>query len=147
MVLHLLAVPAGADPEEDPAAREVVEARDLLRADDGVALDHQADSGPDEDSLGYGRHLCERHEWVVGMAVVVRKVAAAGIRSLPAGGDVRVLGEQEALEAVLLRQPPELGGRDRVVRREHRQADLHLAPLRLPPEVVSTPQRRTYCAG
>ena len=58
VVLHLLLVPAGADPEQEAAAGEAVEARDLLRGHDRVALDDQADPGADQQALGGGRGGC-----------------------------------------------------------------------------------------
>ena len=47
VVLHLLAVPTRADAEQEAPARQPVDARDLLRRDDRVALDHEADAGRD----------------------------------------------------------------------------------------------------
>src|SRR5262249_53413048 len=40
VILHLFGVPSAAYPEDDSAAGEEVERRDLLRQDDGVSLDH-----------------------------------------------------------------------------------------------------------
>jgi len=44
--LELLAEPAHADTEVDPAARQPIDGRDLLRRVDGVPLRHEADPVP-----------------------------------------------------------------------------------------------------
>src|SRR4051794_18905501 len=54
VILHLLDVPAGSHAEEEPAAREAIERGDLLRGDDRVALDDEADAGREEYALGGG---------------------------------------------------------------------------------------------
>ena len=145
MVAHLLAVPAGSDAELEPSAREVVDARHGLRGDDRVVLGHKADPAPDAELRRRSRRGRQGDELVVAMPVLGRQVRSTRAPALAARRDVRVLGEEQALEAVLLHQPPELCGRDGVVRREHRQADLHIAPLRFPPESSLPADRRRYC--
>ena len=102
MVGHLLAVPAGADPEQEPAVGDAVDRRDLLGGRDRVALDDQADAGADEQPLGRRRGGGQRDERVVDPPVLVGQLAAGRIGRLAADRDVGVLGEPERLEAVLL---------------------------------------------
>ena len=49
VVAQLLEVPARADTEDEPAARDQVDARGFLRRDDRVALDEQCDAGDQLD--------------------------------------------------------------------------------------------------
>jgi hypothetical protein len=88
VVSHLLLVPARADPEEEAPAGDLVQGRDLLRGDDRVALDDEADPGPYQQPLGRGRGGGEGDEGVVGVAVLLRQLAPGRIRSLArsAGG-------------------------------------------------------------
>jgi hypothetical protein len=99
---HLLAVPAGADAEQEASARDVVERRHLLGESDRVALDDEADAGADQEPLGRRGGRSERDEGVEEAVIPARKLFAAGPRRAPARGDVGVLREEERLEAALL---------------------------------------------
>src|SRR5262249_59215639 len=85
---HLLDVPAAADAELEAPGGEEVEARDLLGRGDRVALDDQADAGPDPELLGGrgGRH--EGHERVEGVRGLLRERAAAREGRAPAPRDM-----------------------------------------------------------
>ncbi len=107
VVAHLLAVPAGADAEQEAPAREPVERGDLLGGHDRIALDHQADAGAQLDALGRGRRERQRHERVQRVAVLGRQHVAARVGRLAADRDVRVLGDEQRVERPLLDQPGE----------------------------------------
>ena len=143
VVLHLLAVPAGADPEQEAAARERIEARHLLRQDDGVALDDETDAGAHLEPLGRGRGRHQRHERVEGVPVVLGQRRAAGPGRLAAGRDVRVLGHEQRLEAPVLAGARELVDADGVVGGEHEDAQVHrILPSRIVrarDELIATP--------
>src|SRR5436190_12461033 len=102
VILHLLDVPAGSHAEEEPAAGEAIERGDLLRGDDRVALDDEADAGGEEYALGRGGRRGQRDERVVGVAVLPRELPARGIVGATDCRDVRVLREEQRLEAPLL---------------------------------------------
>ena len=125
VVAHLLEVPAGADAELEAPAREVVERGGLVGQRDRVALDDQRDAGADAQALGGGRDRAERDERVERVRVLARQLVAARPRALAAGGDVRVLGDEDRVEAGVLGGAAERDGRDRLVGDEHRQAELH----------------------
>src|SRR6266849_3676749 len=76
VVGHLLGVPAGADAEEEPPARDLVEARDLLGGLDRIALHDEAhargDPQPDGGRGGGG----ERHEGIHHVVVLLRQLTA-----------------------------------------------------------------------
>ena len=82
---------------------------------------------PTQEALGRGGHGRERDEGVVRVPVVPRQLPAAAVRpaGLPRRRDVRVLRDEERLEAELLERPPELDGMDRVRGREDEDADVH----------------------
>ena len=65
------------------------------------------------------------HEQVVGVRVLARSSRAARPRALTARRDVRVLGEEQRLEAMLLEHPRELAGSDTVVRWEVTDSEFH----------------------
>src|SRR5439155_6330448 len=97
-----------ADAEEASAAGQPVERGDLLGRRDRIALDDEADAGPELEAPGRpGRHH-QRDERVVGRPVVAGKLAAAGPGAPPARGDVRVLREPHRFEAAFLELPREL---------------------------------------
>ena len=50
VVLHLLAVPAEADAEDEASLRQPVESRELLGEGDRVVLGRQADAGSEQDA-------------------------------------------------------------------------------------------------
>ena len=106
--------PPDAHPELDPAARQPVEGGELLGQGDRVALGEDQDAGRDADALrdrGDPGHPDQR----VGDRdrVAPRHLAVGGVRvlRLVAGGHDRVLDRPERLEAVLLGQLREAGGR------------------------------------
>src|SRR6056297_605328 len=61
---HLLLVPAVADAEQEPPARQRIDAGDLLGRVDGVALSDEADAGGDVERAGDRCAGAERHERV-----------------------------------------------------------------------------------
>ena len=127
VVAHLLEVPAGPDAELEAPAGEVVERGRLVGEHDRVALDDQRDAGADAQALGRGGDRAERDERVERVRVLARQLVAARPRALAAGRDVRVLGDEDRVEAGVLGGAAERDGRDRLVGDEHRQAELHWA--------------------
>ena len=92
VVLHLLGVPAAADAEEEAAAREMIEAGDLLGERDRVALDHQADAGAEPQLRRDRRRHGERDERIVGVPVLLGQVGrrrATGCGGWPGCGCAR----------------------------------------------------------
>ena len=146
VVAHLLDVPAGADAEQDPPAGEPVDARDLLRGHDRVALDDQADARADVDPLGRARP--PRSARRTGRRCASTRAAARHrrVRSLARRRDVGVLGEEERLEARAPR-PSAPGSRDRRPRRSgsSRPRTSHAGAYALAPVAISPrprPRRR-----
>jgi hypothetical protein len=115
VVSHLLPVPARADAEQEAPSRHVVERRHLLRRDDRIALDHEADAGAELQPLRDRRRGGERDERVEDVAVLARQLTPAGVGRVAADRDVRVLRHEERLEPELLGPPPELRGPHPVV--------------------------------
>src|SRR5258706_2483688 len=76
VVAHLLAVPAGADPELEAAAGQVVDARHLLRRDDRVTLDDQADAAAHAQLHRGSSGRRQRHEQVVDVPVLAPPLAS-----------------------------------------------------------------------
>ena len=103
--LELLAEPADADAEVDPAAREHVEVDDLLGGVHRVALRHEADAGPETDPVGDGGEVGEGGE-----RLEQAGVAGAGEPAVGGVGVLRlvlvehhdVLGDPDRLEAPVL---------------------------------------------
>ena len=76
VVLHLLLVPAEADAEREPAARQQVERGDLLGRDDRVPLGEEEDAGADpQPSVVAAAAAVERDERVERALVLVGQVA------------------------------------------------------------------------
>src|SRR5688572_1137883 len=98
VVLHLRAVPARADTEQEAAVREMVQAGHLLGERDRVALWHQGDAGAQLDLTGGTSHGGERHERINRMAVLLRQLGAPGPGAV-VGRHVSVLGHPERLES------------------------------------------------
>ena len=103
VMLHLLRVPASADAELEPPAREEIEAGHLLGEGDGVALDDQADTRADPEARGGrgGRHGADQYAQMTGHALTqitgVEFELSRDISGEPAevgGGKARVEGHQ-----------------------------------------------------
>ena len=88
VVLHLLDVPAGADPQHEPAVRDHVEAGCFLRGVDGVALDHECAMPVATFSVG-GDRMRPRSAPRTGRACHSTSAAAPGP---PGHGDFRLAG-------------------------------------------------------
>src|SRR5204863_8446990 len=137
VVLHLLGVPAAAQPELEAPVREQVEARDRLGRRDRVALDDQADAGAHPELLRRGRRGGQRDERVQGVLVLLRQLLTAGERAAPAGGNVRVLGHPQRLEVARLGLARQLVDADRVLGGEDAESDLHCRSSWIPRVVVA----------
>ena len=147
--LDLVLVPAEADAEHEPAAREVVERGDRLGGHDRVALRDEADAGAEQDALGHRGRGRERDERVERALVLLGAARRRRWAAACAGaGDVGVLGHVERVEAAGLglageRRPGRIdrsvanivmpsasceptGSDDRV--RARRRRSVHLAP-------------------
>ena len=126
MVLHLVLVPAAADAEDEPAVRQLVEGRHLLRRLDRVALHDQADTRAQLQRRRHRRDGGQCHERVHHVVILLRQVAAAAEGRLAGQRDVRVLRHPERFEPPLLQRPPHVGRLHRIVRREIGDAEIHL---------------------
>jgi len=115
----------GADTEKKAPLGYLVDAGDGLGGLDRVALRHQADAGADLEPRGDGGSRTQHDEWVHDVVVSLRQVAALRPGRGARQGDVAVLGQPERLEAAILQRPRQLGRRNRVVRDEHGDADVH----------------------
>src|SRR3989449_104290 len=144
VVGHLLGVPAGADAEEEPSARDLVEARDLLGGLDRIALHDEAHPGGDLQPGGGRGGGRERHEGVHHVVVLPRQLTALWKRRAARQRDVRVLRRPERAEPALLQRPAELGRSHRVVREKDRGAEIHrlVPPDRRPVLQHGRPPRR-----
>jgi len=74
-------VPAGADPQPQPAARQDVEVGGLLGGKRGLALRQDDDAGDELDPLGHASEIAERDERLVERVLLV---IAAEQRRVPA---------------------------------------------------------------
>ena len=81
VMLDLLDVPAGAHAEEEASVGEEVEAGHLLRGDDRIVLDHQADAGAEAEPRRHGRRRRQPDEGVQGVRVLLRQRAASRARA------------------------------------------------------------------
>ena len=134
VVAHLLPVPAGADAELQPAAGEVVDARDLLGGDDRVALDDEADAAADPQVRRRGGRRRQRDEQVVGVRVLARQLAAAARRASRGWRGCACARRSRAPRAVLLDEAGDLAGAGRVVGGEVADAGVHALEARSRPE-------------
>ena len=128
MIAHLGPVPTRTHAEVQAAAREVVDARDLLRRGDRVTFDDQADAAGDADIAGRLRSGGERDEEVVRAPVLGRQRPpgrAVGLR----GRDVGVLSEIDGAVAALLRYPRHLAGPHAVVGGKVSETKFHTQDL------------------
>jgi len=129
VVAHLLAIPTGSDTKLKAPAGEMVYGRDLFGGDDRVPLDDQADAAADTKRRCGLSGSRQRDEQVIGVAVFTRQLPAAGPRALAAGRDMRVLGEEQRLVAVLLNQASNGSRSEGVVRREVSDSEIDAASL------------------
>ena len=125
VVAHLLAVPADADAEGEPPVGHHVEAGDLLRGVDDVALRQERDPGAEHQPRRHRGDRGQRDERVQRPVVAPRQLAAFGPRRLPADRDVGVLGDEERVEPALLQGAPEHVGPDAVVGDERGDSEPH----------------------
>ena len=139
---HLLAVPAAADAELEAPAGEEVERGDLLGGGDRVALDDQADAGADPQLRRGLRDGGQRHERVVRVPVLLRQLAAARVRRVAGDRDVRVLGEEQRLEAGVLGGSAELARARSSSRWGRSSGRISRPPRRGPPAASRTTERR-----
>ena len=107
VVAHLLPVPADADAEGDPPVGDQVEAGDLLRGVDDVALRQQHDPGAEHQPRGHRGDRAQRDERVQRPVVPPRQLATGRVRRLPADRDVGVLGDEQRVETPLLQRAPQ----------------------------------------
>src|SRR5258706_14500832 len=89
VVGNILTVPPGADAELEPSTRQMIDRRDLLRGDDRVPFNDQADPAADAQPAGLRSGRGEGDEEVVGVPVLARQLSAAVAgRGLPPRRDV-----------------------------------------------------------
>jgi hypothetical protein len=128
-------VPAGADPALRAPVRDVIDGRNRLREQAGVAIRDAEDKAADPDARGVRRR---GGQYRGGFEAV------AG--AIPMGCLLEVIGEREPIEAVLVReapQPPQLSERPAEVA----DVDAELDTARLIPVVVGvlgTTRRRGH---
>ena len=120
VVLDLVLVPAEADAEHEPAARELVERGDRLGGDDRLALGGQAMPVPSRMRSVTAPAAASATN---GSSVRLYSSAQLGVagrrRRAPLDRDVRVLGEVQRVEAALLGLAGQLDDVHRPVGREH----------------------------
>src|SRR5262249_58742020 len=95
----LLGVPAAADTEFEASPREGIQARHGLRGGDGVPLDDETDARADAELRGHRGRRHQRDEGVEGVRVLPWQLTPAGEGRAAAHRDVRMLGDEERLEA------------------------------------------------
>ena len=95
VVGHLLQVPSGTDPEQEPAVRQDVDRGNLLSGVDRVPLDDQGDASSQFEAIGDRCPRGKAGERVEGVVVHLGEVVAAGPRRLPVDGDVAVFGQPQ----------------------------------------------------
>jgi hypothetical protein len=128
MIAHLGPVPARTHAELQAAAREVVDARDLLCGGDRVTFDDQADAAGDAEIAGRLGGGGERNEEVVRTPVLGRQRLpgrAVGLR----GRDMGVLSEVDGAVAALLRHPGDVAGPHSVVGGKISETEFHTQDL------------------
>src|SRR6266545_3131450 len=131
VVGHLPTVPAGAHAELQPPAGQVVHAGHRLGRGDRVAFDDQADPAAHAQPRGGRGRRGQRHEQVVAVPVLGRQRLPV-VAPRRVGGDVRVLGEEQRVLAVLLDQPGHRAGSHAVVCREVPHPEVHDRALPFP---------------
>jgi hypothetical protein len=129
--LELLAEPADAHPELDPAARQHVEVGDLLGRVHRVALGDQADAGAQPQGVGHRRQIGQRGERLEQTGVApAGELAVVGVRvaALVVVEQHHVLGDPHRLEPPLLdgrTQGPQERGVGVECAERNERADLH----------------------
>ena len=108
MVAHLRLVPPGADPERHSTARNDIEGGDCLRHDDRVMLRDKRDARPEPEAIGDGRDGRQRDEGVDHALACLEPGGVVGNEGPHRQRDVRVLGQVERLEAMMLERPADL---------------------------------------
>ena len=124
VVLHFLAVPAGADADDGATVRDRVQGRDFLGQRDGIALDHEADPGAQTYSFSGGRGRAEGNERIVGAPIHLGQFATTRKRGRATGRYVGVFREEQAVQAALLDGPGDLDRADSGVGGEHGYPEL-----------------------
>ena len=130
VVRHFLGVPAGADTEQEPPRRYLVDRGHQLRGLDWIALLHQANAGADLQRLRRRGGSDQRDERIHHVVVLLRQIAAIWERRSPRHGNMRMLRRPERLEAALLECAAKLAWRHRIVGEEHRSAEMHVGSPR-----------------
>src|SRR5262245_11459017 len=102
VILHLFGVPSAADAKDSSPVRKPVQRSDFLGGNDRVTLDHKADTRGQTESCCGSRGGGKSDKRVVSVPVLTRQVAAAGIRSSAASGNVSVFRKPDRLESALL---------------------------------------------
>ena len=125
VIVHLLHVPAGADPEQEAAAGNQVDRRDLLGEGDRIVLVDQADRGTDQDLFGDGGRGGAGGERVGHMHIFAQQFPAAGVGRLAFRRNMGVLGEPDGFVAPGLRRPGEAVRQNAVFGIETEQAECH----------------------
>jgi hypothetical protein len=103
-----------------------IETGHRLRGHDRVALRHQADAGAELERFRDPRRERKRDEGVVRVPILLRQVTTARPRGLPARRDMRVLGQEQRLEAALFQCGGQLVHSDAVIGGEDEDADMHI---------------------
>jgi hypothetical protein len=127
---RLLAMPARADAEEEPAAAEEIERRDLLREQERVALRHERDAGAELHLRRHTRRASQSDERVDEMRVRLGDDAVGRAREAARAVDRhdRVLGAPQRLEAQALGDPRDERWIDAVRGKRDGDADVHGRP-------------------
>jgi hypothetical protein len=128
VLAQLAVVPARADTEDQPAARDVVEAGDGLSRDDRLALGGEQDGRAEGQPFGGTGDHAEGDQWVGDPRMDVCLLLARRRREVR-DGQVGVLAEEQRLEPALLQRPAQPHRVDVVVEEAVPEPDLHLCPL------------------
>ncbi len=81
MIFHLFAVPPPANTKKHPTIGNKIEAGHFFGQGDGIALNHQTNTGAEQKSLGSGRHGAEGDERIEGVGILSGQLATAGKRA------------------------------------------------------------------
>ena len=128
--LGLFPEPAGADAEHEAAPAEQVEAGNLLRQQQRVALRHQRNAGAQLDGAARSGGPGQSDVGVGEVGISPRNLASGGREGAVAvQGHGRVFGVPEGLEAQLLRLPGHEGRVDGIGGQGHGSSDAHWLTL------------------